>query len=358
LKKIHRNNVNRILIRSSNWIGDAVMTTPAIRAIRLNFPVAEISILAKPWVAPIYENNPHIDRILICRSDGRRGGFAGIFRLGRDLRKEKFDLAFLLPNSFETAFLSFLAGIPMRAGYDTDCRKFFITHAVRLKPEYKRYHQIDYYLMILKQMGLRTFGTQQTLVASDAEKTAAWQRFQACGVADGSLLIGINPGAAFGTAKRWFPDRYAALARKLITSFDAHIAIFGSPGEKELGEYITGKIGQRCVNLCGKTTLREAISAISVCDLFITNDSGLMHVAAALDIPQIAVFGSTDSVTTAPSSSYSRIIQVPIECNPCLKPECPEGHHLCMENITVDMVFNAAEHMLTKTTGAAKKSDG
>ncbi len=343
------------MIRSSNWIGDAVMTTPAIRAIRLNFSAAEISILAKPWVAPIYENNPHIDRILICRSDGRHSGFAGIFRLCRYLRKEKFDLAFLLPNSFEIAFVSFLAGIPIRAGYDTDCRKIFLTHAVQLKPEYKRYHQIDYYLMILKQMGLRTFGIQQTLVVSEAEKTAARQRFRTCGVTDGSLVIGINPGAAFGTAKRWFPDRYAALARKLISSFDGYIAIFGSPGEKKLGEYIAGKIGQRCVNLGGKTTLKEAISSISVCDLFITNDSGLMHVAAALDIPQIAVFGSTDSVTTAPLSSCSRIIQVPIECNPCLKPECPKGHHLCMKNITVDMVFNTAEHMLTKTTGMTKR---
>lgn len=357
MKEIQRNNINRILIRSSNWIGDAVMTTPAIRAIRLNFPGAEISILAKPWVAPIYENNSHIDRILICRSDGRHGGFAGIFRLARDLRKEKFDLAFLLPNSFETAFVSFLAGISMRAGYDTDCRKFFLTHPVRLKSEYKRYHQIDYYLMILKQMGLRAFGTQQTLVASDAEKKVAWQRFQVFGVAGGSLLIGINPGAAFGTAKRWFPDRYAALARKLITSFNAHIAIFGSPGEKKLGEYITGKIGQRCVNLCGKTTLREAISAISVCDLFITNDSGLMHVAAALDIPQIAVFGSTDSVATSPASPSSRIIQDPIECNPCLKPECPKGNHLCMKNITVDMVFDVARRLLNEKPGTTKKSD-
>lgn len=346
LKKVQRFPVDRILIRSTNWIGDALMTTPAIQAIRFNFPLARISILARPWVAPIYEHNPDIDHILIDETKVRHKGPVGLWHQSRQLRREKFDLAVLLPNSFESAFLSFLARVPVRAGYDTDGRKIFLTHAVRLKAAYKRYHQIDYYLKMVEKLGLRTFGRELRLIVSDVEKKRAQKRFRDSGISSSKLLIGINPGAAFGTAKRWFPDRYVALARQLISTYDAYIAVFGSSGEKKLGERIAAQIGEHCVNLCGETTLREAIAAINICDLFVTNDSGLMHVAAALNVPQIAVFGSTDSVTTSPGSSRSRIVQVPIACNPCLKPECPEGHHLCMKNITVDMVFEAVQQML------------
>ena len=167
------------------------------------------------------------------------------------------------------------------------------------------------------------------------------------GITGKDRLIGINPGAVFGSAKRWFPERYAALSAKLQEYSGARIAIFGGPGEKALGHYISELMGNRCVNFCGKTSLREAVALIERCQLFITNDSGLMHVAAALDTPQIAIFGSTNHVTTSPSSPRSQIIRVPVPCSPCLKPDCSIDHR-CMKNITVEMVYDVATALLMR----------
>jgi len=341
MKNLRSKQIKRILIRSTNWVGDAVITTPAIRAVRKNFPEAKISLLAKPWVAPIFYNNPYIDNVLIYDATGKHKGLSGIPRLSKELRKEKFDLAILLQNAFEAALIVFLAGIPNRLGYNTDARSLLLTHCICLKPAFKRLHQIDYYLGILEGALLKSDGRQLTLVVTDKERKHAEKILAKYGITGKDRLIGINPGAVFGSAKRWFPERYAALSIKLQEYSGAKIVIFGGPGEKALGYYIAELMGNRCVNFCGKTSLREAVALIERCQLFITNDSGLMHVAAAIDTPQIAIFGSTDHVTTSPGSPGSRIIRVPVSCSPCLKPDCPIDH-MCMKNITVDMVYDAA----------------
>ncbi|MCJ7615618.1 MAG: glycosyltransferase family 9 protein, partial [Desulfobacterales bacterium] len=142
--------IKRILIRTTNWVGDAIITTPAIRAVRKNFPEAKISLLAKPWVAPIFYNNPYIDNILLYDTAGKHKGLSGIPRLSKELRKKKFDLAILFQNAFEAALIAFWAGIPNRLGYNTDARSLLLTHCIRLKPALKRVHQIDYYLGILE----------------------------------------------------------------------------------------------------------------------------------------------------------------------------------------------------------------
>ncbi|MDM8551362.1 lipopolysaccharide heptosyltransferase II [Desulfobacterales bacterium HSG2] len=340
-------NIRRILIRSANWIGDAVMTIPAVRAVRKNFPGAEISILAKPWVAPVFENSSHTDHLLIYEAAGRHKGFAGKFRLARDLKSHHFDAAILFQNAFEAAFIAFLAGIPNRIGYDTDGRSLLLSHNIRCTPELREVHQVEYYLGILEGAGLRTDGQKLHLEVSPEDRHRAGEILRRYGISQKeSPVVGINPGATFGTAKRWFPERYAALCRRLQKSVPADILVFGGPGEEALGHRICEDIGNRCVNLCGKTTLREAIALIKKCRLFITNDSGLMHVAAALDVPQIAIFGSTDHITTAPASPESHIVRVPTPCSPCLKPDCPEGHHSCMKEITVDMVYSVISEQL------------
>jgi heptosyltransferase-2 len=345
MKDLRSKQIKRILIRSTNWVGDAVITTPAIRAVRKNFPEAKISLFAKPWVAPIFYNNPYIDNILSYDDAGKHKGLSGIPRLSKELRKEKFDLAILLQNAFEAALIAVLAGIPNRLGYNTDARNLLLTHCIRLTPALKRVHQIDYYLGILEGASLKSDSRQLTLVVTDEERKHAEKILAKHGITGKDRLIGINPGAVFGSAKRWFPERYAALSVKLQKYSGAKIAIFGGPGEKALGQHISELMGNRCVNFCGKTSLREAVALIERCQLFITNDSGLMHVAAALDTPQIAIFGSTDHVTTSPGSPRSRIIRVPVPCSPCLKPDCPIDHR-CMKNITVDMVYDAAVTLL------------
>lgn len=327
-----------ILIRSANWIGDVIMSTPTIRAIRRNFPSSHISVLAKSWVIPVYFNNPDIDSVELYDTDDN------VFQVAKGL-KQKFDLAILLQNAFEAALIAFLAKIPNRLGYNTDARTLLLTHPVRLDPARKKMHQIDYYLGILEDAGLKTFGREQTLIISEEEKQSAENVLKDYGFSDDDIIIGINPGAAYGTAKRWFSERYAELCRRLDQQFKCKFIIFGSAGEKSLGESVCGQIGENVVNICGRTTLREAFALIDKCRLFITNDSGLMHAAAALNVPQIAIFGSTNHITTSPSSDKSHIIRVPTSCSPCLKPDCPTDHR-CMKAVSVDMVCSLAEKIM------------
>ena len=162
--------------------------------------------------------------------------------------------------------------------------------------------------------------------------------------------MGVNPGATYGSAKRWFPERYAALCDRMSEFYNARIMILGGPGEERVGRQVSESMRHPSVNLCGKTNLREAFALIERCQLFVTNDSGLMHVAAALDVPLVAIFGSTNPRTTGPSSVRSCIVQVPISCSPCLKPECSEEHQ-CMREITVDMVYDIARTLLEETRG-------
>jgi len=347
MNNLSSSKIKNILIRSTNWIGDAIITTPAIRAVHKNFPEAKISLLAQPWVAPIFYNNPYIDDILLYDIAGKHKGLSGIIRLRNELRKEKFDLAILLQNSFEAALISIWAGIPNRLGYNTDVRGLLLTHCIPLKPYLKRVHQIDYYLGLLKSVSLKSDSRQLTIVITDKERKHTEATLEQQGITSKDKLIGINPGAVFGSAKRWFPERYAQLSLQLHAYSKSTIVIFGGPSEKALGQYIAQLMGNRCINFCCKTSLREAVALIERCQLFITNDSGLMHVAAALNIPQIAIFGSTDYVTTSPNSLNSQIIRSPVPCSPCLKSECPTDHR-CMKNITVKMVYDAAVKLLMK----------
>ncbi len=347
--RLNSGEIKRILIRSTNWVGDAVLTTPAVRAVRKNFPDARLSLLAKPWVAPVFYNNPYVDQIIPYDLAGRHAGWLGKARLIKELRRTKFDLVVLFQNAFEAALLAYLAGVPKRLGYDTDGRRLLLTHSIRLEPGRKLGHQIDYYLGILEGASLKLTGRGLTLMVTDQERSRAEDILMRHHVTGQGRLIGINPGATYGSAKRWAPERYAALCDKIQDSWSAHIIIFGGPAEKAIGRRISELMKNDCINLCGKTNLREAVALIERCRLFVTNDSGLMHVVAALDIPLVAIFGSTDPVATGPTSPRSHIVRVRVPCSPCLKPECPTDHR-CMREITVDKVYAVVETLLGKTS--------
>jgi heptosyltransferase-2 len=329
-------------------VGDAVLTTPALRAVRKNFPDAEISILAKPWVAPIFYNNPDIDHLLLYDTAGRHMGWVGKVRLSKALRKGKFDLAVLFQNAFEAALLAYLAGIPNRLGYDTDCRRVFLTHSIKMEAWRKEIHEIDYYGGILEGAGFNLDGRDLTLVVSEEDRGRANQILMRHDIPLRERLMGISPGATYGSAKRWFPGRYAALCDRIHKSHGGRVIVFGGPGEETAGDQVAESMQYPCINLSGKTDLRQAVALIERCQVFITNDSGLMHVAAALDVPLVAIFGSTNPITTGPSSSRSRIVRAPVPCSPCLKPRCPEDHR-CMKEITVDMVYSVVKELLNET---------
>jgi heptosyltransferase-2 len=341
-----KKKIKRLLIRSTNWIGDAVMTTPAVRAIRHNFPGAHIGMLAKPWVAPVFAHSPHVDEIIIFQANGRHRGIGGTIRLARDLKAHRFDAAILLQNAIEAALIAFMAGIPNRIGFDTDARRMLLTHPVRCTKAIKAIHQTGYYLKMIEGAGL--VGGDQTLELhlGLAERQRAGQILATHGITVDRRVVGLNPSATFGPAKQWFPDRYAALGDRLSLDLDATILIFGGPSDRELGGDISRLMAAPAIDLSGRTSLGEAMALIDRCNAFVTNDSGLMHVAAALKTPLVAIFGPTDSTTTSPYSDKSRVVRVPIECSPCLQPVCPLGHHNCMKRISVDMVFDALQGIL------------
>lgn len=339
--------INRILVRSANWVGDALMTTPALHSLRCHFPMAHITLLAKPWVIPVFEHNPDLDDIMVFRSEDRHKGHLGLWRLASDVRRDRYDMALLLQNAFEAALLAFLARVPNRIGFTTDGRSLLLTHRIHNWRTLKKGHLIDYYLGLLTGAGIAADNRKLTLVLTPEEQRDALKRIGQSGLKDKKHLVGLNPGATYGTAKRWPAERFAQLGRRFIDETGAGILIFGADAEKDLGERIAGEIGPGCINLCGQTTLRQAMALIQACTLFVTNDSGLMHVAAALDIPQVALIGPTDPVATGPINAASMMLRDGKACDlmPCMKPHCPIDHR-CMTALSIAQVFNAGTALI------------
>ena len=346
LRKSLKSMPKKILLRGTNWIGDAVMTLPAVASIRQTFPSAEITILAKPWVAEVYKLSPDIDRIFLFREPGIHQGISGKVKLAAELKREGFEVAIYLQNAIEAAIIGWLAGIPVRAGFDSDCRGFLLTHPVHRTKEIRAVYQVDYYLEMVKSLGCvpvpKEARLEKSLVAAKAASS-----LELYGVPADSVLIGLAPGAMYGPAKRWFPERFGAVAKKLQESFAAKVMIFGSKGDLETAQQVQDAMGGSAINIVGQTGLDEAIALISRCSLFITNDSGLMHVAGALNVPTLAIYGSTNPVTTPPPGENSVIIRKEVSCSPCLKKVCPTDFR-CMELIGTDDVYEAARSILVK----------
>ncbi len=335
-------NPQKILIRSTNWIGDAIMTTPAVRSIRQNFPDADITLLALPWVADVFTACPHIDHIFIYDKNNRHQGLKGKLRLAADLRTEKFNLTILLQNAFEAALITTLARIPARCGYTTDGRGLLLTHKVRKHPDIGTKHQVHYYQQMLAGLSLQPGANTLELFLEPAAVNEAGDLLAQTVQSKTTPIIGLNPGAAYGPAKRWPVEKYGALANKLAKATNGMILVFGTEADQEAAAEIRAVAGNRVLDLTGKTSLALALACIDRCNVFVTNDSGLMHVAAALNTPLVAIFGSTDHIATGPYSDRATIIRKPLDCSPCMKTHCPKQHFLCMEEISVEEVADAA----------------
>lgn len=326
---------------------------PAMREIRRLFPDAVISLLIRPWVRDIYSAVDFIDEIIEYDKEGRHRGKSGLFRLISELKRRQFDLAVLLQNAFEAAFIAWCAGIPDRIGYARDARSLLLTRPCRIAPEVLKVHQGYYYLGMLSSAGLiaedpwssnRELDIRIGVRKEDSE--AAREMLRASGIAAGDTIIGINPGAYYGPAKRWFPDRYAAVADRLVEEYGARVAIFGSASDLRTAEELQAGMKHKPVILAGRTTLGQLMGLLKECRLLITNDSGPMHLAAALGVPQLAIFGSTSEVATGPLSRRAVVIKHQVDCNPCFLRECPSDF-ACMKNVTTEQVFDAARTMLS-----------
>ena len=352
LRKKKSGTVKKILIRSTNWIGDAIMTTPAVRTIRQNYPKADITLLALPWVADVFSACPHIDHIFIYDKKGRHSGLPGKLRLAADLRARQFDLAILLQNAFEAALITTLARIPVRAGYTTDGRGFLLTHGVKKHRDIGKKHQVHYYQQMLAGLGLMCGpDSLELFLDATAVNEADVLLGKACMGYKGPI-IGLNPGAAYGPAKRWPAEKYGELARALHGAIGGACLVFGTTEDKACAREIAAIGGECVLDLTGRTDLALALALIDRCNLFITNDSGLMHVAAALATPLVAVFGSTDHIATGPYSDQAVVIRKDLSCSPCMQPHCPKEHFSCMQSITVQEVAAAAISLLSSSKDA------
>ena len=333
----------RILVRATNWVGDAVMSLPALRALRERYPQARISILAKPWVADLYRREPFCDETILytARELGAKWRVAG------ELAERKFDCAILLQNAFEAAAIAWVARIPERIGYARDGRSALLTRAIAVPrageiPAHERF----YYLELLRRAGIIAKMPASDAIRLDgaaAAREAGAARFRDLGF-DGAL-IGVSPGAAYGTAKRWLPERFAEAATRVAEELHAGVAIFGSKDERELCSAVAEATGVPTKNFAGETTLAEFIELAAACSAYLTNDSGAMHIASALGIPTVAVFGATNDVTTGPTGPLARVVREEVECSPCLKRECPIDHR-CMTRVSSARVAETALELL------------
>lgn len=363
----------KILIRSTNWIGDAVMTTPAVHTIRRNFPDARITLLAVPWVADVFRSSPDVDFIMEYDKKALYPGkICGVFKLASDLRRERFDMAILLQNAFEAAFLVWMAGIPVRAGYKRDGRGLLLTHGVKITPEIRSRHQVYYYQMLLERLGLTpgpdalriplstdlSDWAEQQIAAMLSQQPfgrTAQRNVESQKAKRTVPIIGFNPGAAYGPAKRWPAEKFSRLADLLVEHYGEGgclILVFGTKADSETARYIQGYSNQSAahlVDMTARTTLCQAMALIQRCNAFVTNDSGLMHVAAGLATPLVAIFGSTDHIATGPFSDNAVILRKEMACSPCLQSRCPQGHLRCLEDISAQEVLLELVKIVEKT---------
>ncbi len=328
------------------------MSEPTMGMVRTLFPQAEVTLLAKPIIAELFSQHPGIHRILVYDDRGRHAGLSGKWMLARVLRRHRFDLAMLLQNAFEAALLAFLAGIPHRYGYGTDGRGLLLTDPLAVPSGGSNTHQVEYYWNLIKPFGAQSAPPAPRLFVTGEEEVSIEARLADAGISSSDLLIGVNPGSTYGSAKRWLPERYADTVNRLVDehrSGDVRIgvAILGGKGEERLGQSIAERIHTRTVVCSGHTTIRELMALTKRCRLFLTNDTGPMHIAAAFSVPTVAVFGPTDWRATAPFGPDARLVRQAVPCAPCLLRECPIDHR-CMTGVTVEDVTQAAQEQLER----------
>ncbi len=331
----------KILIRATNWVGDAIMALPALRAVRMRFPDAEITILARPYVAAIYKDQEVCDNTMFVENKRDIVG---------ELRAQKFDVALLLQNAFEAAWIAWRAGIPERIGYARDGRSLLLTKAVAVpKPGEIPAHEQYYYLELLRRAGWLDSLPGESFIklnVPEENRQRAEDFLVSAGVNHGSMRIAIGAGASYGSAKCWPPDRFAELANRLQMQAQADVILFGTSGEAAVSSAIAAGMDHPPIDLTGKTAIHDLPAILSQCHLFIGNDSGAMHVAAAVGLPVVAVFGPTDPFGTAPVTPRCSIVQEKTYCSPCFLRRCPTDHR-CMTRVTPEAVEAAARQWIS-----------
>ncbi len=339
----------KILIRATNWVGDAIMALPALRVVRSRFPEAEIAIVGRPSIVDIYRDQNICDQLIPYDPKGLHMGLSGRERIVVELRGQKFDVALLLQNAFDAAWLAWRANIPERIGYARDRRSFLLTKAIPV-PRHGEIpsHEKFYYLELLRRAGWLDSVQDESFIGlhiPEDKRRNADEFLCKSGVRQSALRIAIGAGASYGSAKCWPPSRFAEVANRLQSEADADVILFGTAAEASVSTAISAEMRRPPIDLTGKTAIADLPALLSQCHLFIGNDSGAMHVAAAVGVPIVAVFGPTDPDGTAPVTPRCSIIQQKPYCSPCFLRRCPTDHR-CMNAITANMVEAAARPWL------------
>ncbi|MBS0649425.1 MAG: lipopolysaccharide heptosyltransferase II [Verrucomicrobia bacterium] len=329
----------KILIRMPNWIGDLVMATPILTDVRKAYPNAHITAMCRTPICDLLKEDLDIDE-LFCFSKasgfGRRSERRSIVE---KIRAGKYDLGILLTHSFSSAWWFWLGRIQRRLGYRANGRSLLLTDKVDLPAHVDQQHLVNTYKMVLAPLGIPVSETKPRLFLLDKELEEARTLLRQRGVSPKARLVGINPGAAYGSAKCWLPERFRQVTEKLLEQENIQIIYFGDQVTQALVKEICQGLSSRVLNLAGVTTLRELASLIKLCDVILTNDSGPMHIAAAVGTPLVALFGSTNEVATGPYKT-GVVIHKHVDCSPCYKRVCPIDFR-CMKRIETDEVYDA-----------------
>jgi heptosyltransferase II len=335
---------HRILVKAVNWLGDLVMSGPALHAIHDTFPGAHLSVLVRRDLASFFDGALWVDEVIPYRL---RGGVAGLLdqrSIIKQIRAGRFDLAVVFPNSFQSALWVTLAGVQRRAGYVADRRGFMLTHKVAPRADIERVHQAYHWLVMVGE----TIGAEGAAEAyhldvnvGNREKMRAWLATRR--IRPERALVALAPVAAYGPAKEWPPERYAALADILADRHGAECVLVGGIDDRPQCEQIAARCRSGALVAAAETTVGELIALLSLCHGFAGNDSGCMHLAGALGVPTVAIFGSTNPARTGPMGSHCRIIYRALECSPCLQRTCRFGHYNCLRDIAAEEVAGALE---------------
>ena len=342
----------RILIIAPNWIGDAVMSQPLLATLKVIYPHSQIDVLASPWVAPIYRACTEVHQVLEARLEHQQLQWGLRKQLAKQLESNRYDACFILPNSLKSALIPWLANIPLRIGYRGEMRFGLINLSLDNPSKTNRPPMVNHYLALCDLMehpeGIEiNTSVDPKLNISPAAKQSVSTKLQAVAIEKKSIYV-LCPGAEYGVTKRWPTEHFAALAQQLIANeADARVILLGSKGDYALGESIRAQANNdvKIYNWCGDTTLDEAIALIGMSKALVSNDSGLMHVGAALKVPQVAIFGSSDPHHTPPLSDKAKVIWLNLPCSPCHKKECPLGHLKCLKDISPENVFEAIQNL-------------
>jgi heptosyltransferase II len=338
--------MHRILVIAPNWIGDAVMSQPLLATIKTSYPHAAIDVLATPWVAPVYRACSEVAELI--EADLRHGQLQWGMRraLAAQIKKRNYASCYVLPNSLKSALIPWLANIPMRVGYQGELRRFLLTETKANSPKTQRIPMVEHYASLYAPSSKRNATSPAPhLTPRTSALESARTRLQSAGIQTDTLVV-LCPGAEYGPSKRWPAAHFAALAQSILKANpNASVVLLGSPSDRAIGDVVVSQAASqdRIFNWCGATSLDEAIAIIGLCSKVVSNDSGLMHIAAALHIPQVAVFGSSDPNHTPPNSAKATVISLHLPCSPCHQRECPLGHLNCLNQISPERVFAALQ---------------